>query len=569
MKKRFLSLLLCLGLTLGALVMPALGAPAGEDIVILYENDVHCAVEGYSKLSAMKKQLQKTHDHVAVVSSGDYLQGSSLGAVSQGAYIVELINLVGYDALALGNHEFDYKLPRLEELMALMDTQPVCCNFRSVWDDVPYFEPYTLVSYGDVDIAYIGITTPLTVTSSSPAQFKDSSGNYLYTFSPAHLAETVQETVDHARSQGADHVIALSHVGYEGDVTVEDLIEATQGIDVFLDAHSHLVIEEQTLTNRAGQPVLLTSTGTKFRYIGQLTLSQGQWSSHLVDTESYPDTDPEVDACIQRIQEEYAVLGERLVAQSQVELITHDAQGNRLIRNTETNLGNLCADALRAAMGADVGLINGGGIRAPLPMGALTYNDLLNVFPFNNTIVMAQVEGQTLLDMLEMAMMTWPEEGSFPHVSGMTFSVNTAIPSSVVLDEYEEFVEVAGEYRVYDIRILDRQTGKYVPMDPEGTYTLASHNYYLIDHGSGMTMLKNARIVTDDGLLDVEALERYILEDLGGTIGEEYAQVRPCISFTEGRVQSHLWMLFLLPLAILAAAIVCYLLLKNRRKTAA
>ena len=133
-----------------------------------------------------------------------------------------------------------------------------------------------------------------------------------------------------------------------------------------------------------------------------------------------------------------------------------------------------------------------------------------------------------------MAMMLWPQEnGSFPHLSGITFSVNGEIPTSVVLDELEEFVSVEGEYRVYDIKVLNRETGAYEPLELTETYTIASHNYALLEQGSGMKMLKNAVILQDDGLLDVEALERYIVEELGGVVGEEYKDVSTSITFTD------------------------------------
>ena len=113
-----------------------------DTIVILYENDVHCAVEGYSKLVAMKNELSETYADVGVVSVGDFVQGGTLGAVSKGEYIVNLMNRVGYDAIALGNHEFDYQLPRLIELNDISDTKYISCNFQKICEVTSYFEPY-------------------------------------------------------------------------------------------------------------------------------------------------------------------------------------------------------------------------------------------------------------------------------------------------------------------------------------------------------------------------------------------------------------------------------------------
>ena len=542
MKNKIIAVLVCLLFVISLLPMSAFAAEH-EDIVILYENDVHCAVEGYSKLAAMKKELQETVSYVGVVSGGDYIQGNSLGVVSKGGYIAEIMNLVGYDAVALGNHEFDYRIERLDELTAMMNTKPICCNFQKIGDEASYFEPYSMVSYGEVDIAYIGIITPTTVTTASPTQFKDEDGNYIYTFNSAELYDMVQDCIDSAQSQGADYIIALSHIGYADDAIygeledVEDLIRNTSGFDVVLDAHSHSVIESKKMADKDGNEVLLSSAGTKFEYIGKLTISGENIETQLIKTADYQLTDPVVAAYIEQIYEEYSILGERKVASSKVDLITKDADGNRLVRNTETNLGDLTSDAFRYVTNADVGYLNGGGLRSDILAGDVTFNNLLNVFPFNNTVVTAEVSGQTLKDMMEMAMLSYPgENGAFPHVSGMTFSVNTSIASSVVLDEFEEFVGVDGQYRVYNMKVYNSATDTYEPLELNKTYTIAASNFYLLECGSGMKMLENAKIIQNDGMLDVEALEKYISEKLGGTIGQEYAEANVNITFTDGEI---------------------------------
>ena len=358
------------------------------------------------------------------------------------------------------------------------------------------------------------------------------------------MYEVVQENIDAAEAEGADYIIAISHIGYAedeiyGDLEdVEDLIKNTDGLDVVLDAHSHSVIEGMEITDKEGNEVLLSSTGTKFENIGKLTISDGEITTELIKTEDYQGTDPIVDAKLNEINGEYATLGERKVAFSQVDLITHDPDGNRLVRKQETALGNLCADAFRGVMGADIGYINGGNLRSPIEAGDVTFNNILDLLPFNNSVVVSEISGQTLKDMMEMAMKTWPEEnGAFPHLSGMRFSVNTAIKSSVVLNDEEEFVSVSGQYRVYDIEIFNKETNEYEPLDLTKTYTIAATNYYLLEYGSGMTMLKDAKIIQNEGMLDVEALERYIVEALDGTIGEEYAEVKNNITFTEGIIE--------------------------------
>ena len=529
------SLVLCMALSVFTGVVYAADT---DTVVILYENDVHCAVEGYSKLAAMKNELSETYTNVGVVSVGDFVQGGTLGAVSKGEYIVNLLNKVGYDAIALGNHEFDYQLPRLNELNAMSNTKFISCNFQKIGEDKSYFEPYTIVSYGSVDIAYIAITTPETINSSSPTQFKNDKGELIYTFNESKLYDIVQTNINAAETAGADYVIALSHIGYDesgnlADIT--DVIENTDGFDVVLDAHSHSVIEEKVIKDKSGDDVLLTSTGTKFEYIGNLTIKNGAFDTELVEVESYTKTDPVVDAYITEINENYAQLGNRKIGESKVEFITHDKDGNRLVRNAETNLGNFCSDALRVMTGADMSFVNGGGLRAPMEAGEVTFNDIFSVFPFNNQIVTAEISGQILIDFLEMAVMNYPEEdGSFPHMSGVTFSVNKSIPTSVKVDANGFFEKVDGAYRVYNVKVLDKTSGEYKALDPNGKYVLAGFNYFLLDFGGGMTMFKDAKILDAEGTLDVELIENYIVEHLGGVIGEEYAEVKPNITFTDG-----------------------------------
>lgn len=540
--RRWMSLVLVLGLLLCVCSIPVLAADR-EEIVILYESDVHCAVEGYAVLSAWKQELSLHHDYVGVVTSGDFMQGSSLGAVSRGQYIAELMNMVGYDAIALGNHEFDFTLPALYQVRDLLDTKPVSCNFLEISGEKPVFAPYTMVSYGEVDVAFIGVTTPSTITSARPSQFMATDGQpYLYSFGGSRLYEIVQHAIDAAEAEGADHIIALTHLGTESvnpQWSAQALAANTEGLDVILDGHSHSVVESMELQDAAGESVLLSSTGSRFANIGKLTIGDGVYQTELIPVSGQEKTDPAILKRIEEIEQEYAVLGERKVAQSSVRLAMEEEGGKRLIRNTPTNLGDLCADAYRVVTGADIGLINGGGIRANIEPGPVTFNDLVSVFPFNNTVVTAEATGQQILDFLELAVMSYPEEnGTFQHISGLNFDLDPSVPTSVELDENEVFLRVNGPYRVKNVTVLDKETGAYVPLNPEKAYVIASHNYLLVDHGSGASMFDHIKILSDDGLLETEMLETYLTDHLNGVIGEEYAAAQGRIHITDGSLST-------------------------------
>jgi 2',3'-cyclic-nucleotide 2'-phosphodiesterase (5'-nucleotidase family) len=220
------------------------------------------------------------------------------------------------------------------------------------------------------------------------------------------------------------------------------------------------------------------------------------------------------------------------VAKTDVDLVINEPstldkeEKIRLVRNAETNLGDLCADAYRYVTGADIALVNGGGVRVDIRSGDITNNDIISVHPFGNAVCVVEADGQTILDALEMGARVTPEEcGGFLQVSGLTYEINTEIESSVQVDENGMFVSVDGEYRVQNVMVGDE------PLDLNKTYTVASHNYMLKSAGDGMCMFQDCNIVLDEIMLDNEALRTYILEGLGGVVGEQYAD-----PYGEGRI---------------------------------
>ena len=208
-----------------------------------------------------------------------------------------------------------------------------------------------------------------------------------------------------------------------------------------------------------------------------------------------------------------------MVATTDVELTINDpATGELAVRSAETNLGDLCADAYRYVLGADIGFINGGGIRAGIEAGDITYGDIINVHPFGNMMCVVEATGQQILDALEMGVRDLPDEGgSFQQVSGISFEIDMSVDSTVVVDDMGNFVEVSGERRIKNV-LVDGQ-----PIDPEGTYTLASHNYLIKNGGGGLNMFMNDVLLQDEVMIDNQVLINYIVDTLGGVVGEEYA----------------------------------------------
>ncbi len=524
MKKRMFSLILSAVVCL-SMAVPVFGASEQGDVTILFETDVHCAVDGYAKLAALKAEEEAKGGHVALVSSGDFLQGGTLGAVSQGAYIAQLMNMLSYDAAALGNHEFDYQLLRLLEIDDILEADLLSANFVDLATGKAVFAPYSVKTYGDVKVGFVGITTPDAISSSSPGQFVDDNGNYIYGFSGEELAKVVQTAIDGAKQEGADFVVALSHLGSEDVLekwSVQTLISQTKGLNVVLDGHSHVFVNGLVVNDAEGMPIPVAAAGTGLSHAGKLVLSEGSIHVEYINLEKYEKSDPEVVQYIEAINAEFQEMGQRVVGNSVVKLCVNDEEGNRLIRSQETNLGNFCADAYRRVTGAQIGLMNGGGIRADIEAGEITFADLLAVFPWSNKVCVAEATGQQILDLLEMGVMNYPEEaGVFQQVSGIRFDIDPSIESTVVLDANTNFLEVAGARRVRNVSVINEETYLWEPLDPAKTYTVASHNYLLQECGDGATMFRGSE-VTDTGMLDVEMLERYLTEHLGGSVEKGY-----------------------------------------------
>lgn len=504
-----------------------------NDIVILYDNDVHCNVDSYEDMAALKKEMQEQSNYVSVVSCGDYLQGDVIGAISKGKAIVQIMNKVGYDVVAIGNHEFDYGVPRLKSLVKSMNAKVVASNFVKKSTGKPVFRSYTIKTYGKKKVAFVGVTTPESITKSTPAYFQNSKGEFIYDFygdsTGKLLAERVQKVVNTARKNGADYVVALTHMGTEGVTTqwdVQHLIKNTYGIDVVLDGHSHSTVPSMKVKNKNGKKITVSSTGTKFSNIGQLVIRKnGSITTELIPIdEEHQYEDAETKAYIDQVKAKYEKRLNQVIGKTEVDLTTLSANGERAIRNAETNMGDFCTDAVRSAMDADVAIINGGGIRADIAAGDITYKDLVSVFPWNNELCVIEATGQQIKDALELGAKNYPEEnGGFMQVSGMKYVIDASVPSSVVTDEQTGmFEKVDGTYRVKDIQVWNAARTKYEPIKLKKTYKLAGINYTLRQNGDGFTMFDGNKVIKDNVMLDTQSLSIYLTDVLDGVVGEDY-----------------------------------------------
>lgn len=317
--KNKLNRILCIGMTL-VLLVTALGGcgskKAEDNIVILYTNDVHGAVEdniGYAGIAAYKKSMEAKTPYVTLVDCGDAVQGEEIDNASKGGYIIEIMNAVGYDLAVLGDHEFDYGVDNIAKFIEKSNAQYLATNVYYTGDYDDYLEKtvkYKIIEYGDVRVAYLGVTTPDALLLGEPSFFMEGL-DYVYEFcigdEGLRLAAHVQSSIDECKELGADYVILLSHLG-DGEkyspYSCEEVIANTYDVDVVIDGHAHSEIDEKLVKNKNGENVLVSSTGTKLQNIGELVITpDGEISTTLVS--GYEAKDEEIQEFIDTLKSAY------------------------------------------------------------------------------------------------------------------------------------------------------------------------------------------------------------------------------------------------------------------------
>ncbi len=534
MKKR-LSAILVTVLMLVAILGSAFSvsaANADNEIVILFTHDVHGNIEkgfGYAGLAAYAKEMETTYgvDNVVLADTGDAISGASICTLTQGEAIIDIMNEIGYDVFSPGNHEFDFSVKRLLELTNILNAKTVSSNFIDLKTNAPVYDPYTIIDYNGVSVAYVGVSSTKSMVSSTPTEFQDADGNYIYDFredeTGAALYTNVQASVDAAIAAGAQYVVALAPMGEEANTA---LVNNTTGIDVVLDGSTHKVKGEKIVQDKNGTDVPIIHSNSLFASIGKVIINPTTDSitTTLINAEDYTNKDAATQTYIDGVVAAFEAQLNRVVATSSIELDKRDLLSDNPNAIMERGIGNFYADAYRAILDTDIGFVNQGGIRTTLPVGDITYQNIIDVTPFGNYGTVVRATGQTILDGLEMGAMNAPGNfGGFLHVSGMTYQIDTSIPSSVKLDEKGNFVSVDGEYRVKNVLI----GGK--PLDLNAYYTVGSLDYILTDSGNGLSMFQDAEVLKEDVMLDIDLTLKYITENLGGTIGTAYSEA-------EGRI---------------------------------
>lgn len=528
MKKKLLSLLLALAMvfTLAACGEkkpdPGKDATATEPVVILHTNDVHGAVSNYAKVAALASQYESEGAYVLILDAGDFSQGDTAVSVSEGATAVELMNMVGYDAVALGNHEFDYGFEALKKNMENAQFSVLAANVKYngelAFDDAAVF-----TTPGGTKIGVFGLDTPETATKAHPGKIQGvtfAGGEELYQIAQ-DMANMLRE------DEGCNYVICLGHLGIDDETAATgnrsiDLLNKVTGIDVFIDGHSHSTEEEivaKTNTDRKVGDTILTSTGTKLENIGVVAIKDSTITTTCVPTEGIEVAADDAIAAraaaiIAEIEADYGTV----FAKTEVTLNGEKDPGNR---TQETNLGDLITDALvwgaeQQGETVDAAITNGGGIRATIEAGDITKKDVNTVLPFGNTLSIIKITGEELLEVLEASTFCTPEAiGGFPQVSGIEFTVDTT-------KGYDQGDEYPGT-TYFAPKTINRVTIKTVggkDFDPAATYTIAT-NDFMASGGDTYYRFINATANYDLGIPMDEVVMDYITTVLNGTVAAD------------------------------------------------
>lgn len=462
----------------------AVNAQNAIKITIVHTNDTHSRVNegdgmGLAKVSSLIKELKQQNPNTLVLDAGDTFHGQTIATLSKGQSIANIMNTIGYDAMAPGNHDFNYGYERLLELDGITNFPILAANIKKA-DGSDLFTPYIIKEIAGVKIGIFGLATPETTYKTHPDNVKG--------LAFKDPTEAAAEMVALLKDQ-TDVIIALAHLGVdEASVDTSTKVAAgVEGIDLIVDGHSHTVLEQGKIVGST----MIVSTGEYDKNLGvvDLYVTNGKVSDIQADLVSKDEAsvtvpDEAVKKAIDEIIAEQAVVLNQVVGKASVDL-----EGTReKVRTGETNLGNLITDAMVAETGADCALTNGGGIRASIPKGDITKGQVITVLPFGNYIVTKKVPGSDIKAALEHGTGSYPAAmGGFPHVSGIKYTIDTS--------------RAAGD-RVVDITVKGR------PLDLQKEYILAT-NDFMAAGGDNYTMFADNKILNEYSSLD-EAVIEYI-----------------------------------------------------------
>lgn len=496
-----------------------------QHLTILHVNDTHGHaweyspynnpnVGGFAAVSTIvdmvREEVESCGGNVLVLHAGDYNTGIPESDLLDAVPDIVAMNMIGFDAVVLGNHEFDFEREILNEQMDLLAFPVLSANTVDEYGESAV-APYVIYEFENgLNVAILGLTTEETAIL-EPIFLED-----------WHFENAVETTEKYLPEleEKADVIVALTHLGYavgrdDPKTTSDELAEAVNGIDVIVDGHSHTLFEEAPVIN----DTIIVQAGEWNQYVGRLDLTvvdgevvDAEWGLIPVNMKNYLGKDEEGNSIFEyqgeEIIQDHKVLAvmdyfESLGSEKLNEVIGKTEillEGERNdVRSKPTNLANLLSDCMIWKTGADIALMNGGGIRASINPGDIAYRDILTVLPFGNTLYVLQIKGNEVMDLIDYIITIEPGAGAYPHLAGLTFTNDNGEVKDVMVN------------------------GK--PLDSEKVYKFASNNYVALG-GDGYSVLGNIAAETgyDTGFVMADVVVKYV-EHLG-TISDYTSEAR-------------------------------------------
>lgn len=497
--KKVLSIFLMLVMVFSLSTVSMAADDTTVNLTIVHTNDTHARIQsangimGFAKISTKVNELRAANPNLLLVDVGDTFHGQTIATLVQGESIAKVLNAMKYDVMVPGNHDFNYGQDRLLELKGMLNFPMLSANIEKA-DGTHFLPGFTIKTIGGLKVGIFGLTTPETLYKTHPDNVK---------------GLTFQNPIDRAKDMVnllKDHVdvlVCIGHIGEDAgsEFTSKKIIDAVDGIDVFIDGHSHTTKPNGEMV----KDTLLVQTGSYDANLGivNLTVTNGKITAktaELFTTEQAAGLadDPAVTNVIADIAAANALITDVKVGETSVLL-----EGTReLVRTGETNLGNLITNAMLYETGAQIAITNGGGIRASIEAGDITKGDVITVLPFGNYIITLDVTGADIIAALENGLTDYPAaKGAFPHVAGITFTFDPEKPAM---------------QRVTSVMFNG------MPLDPAKVYSVAT-NDFMAAGGDMYTTLGASKQTGEFAALD-EALIKYL------------AVVDPATVKVEGRV---------------------------------
>jgi 5'-nucleotidase len=481
------------------LALLVVGSASAQDeetfaLTVLHTNDTHASHipngdgdGGVAREATVVNQIREEVDNVILVDGGDRFTGTLFHTVFKGEDQIQVMNLLGYQAMTLGNHEFDNGVETLAAFLTGIEFPAVSTNIDASEEPAlsNLIQHTSILDVNGEQVGIIGLTTADTPILSSPGDLLQFNSDYV---------TVVNEAAAELTEQGVNKIVLLTHTGYNVD---NEVIPQLTGVDVYVGGHSHTLFSNQNAPAAGEYPLAYTDTIFLSKYI---------------------TPDPEAQALVDELDSQVAELREQTIGATTDVLLVGD---RTVCRVEECNLGNLIADGMRATTGAQIALMNGGGIRASIEPGEITLGEVLTVQPFSNLLSTFDITGADLITALENGVSTIVVEdgvvarddlqGRFPQVSGIRYS-------------FDPNLEVGS--RITSVEVLG-EDGEYTELDPAATYSMVTLNFVRTG-GDGYEIFNtNAIAPYDFGDVDYEATNNYLASL--GTITEENAAI-------EGRI---------------------------------